>query len=98
MTLEKVASIKSLKNTPAIIAGIVVKAEAVANGFLFGGVLSLIIAAIRNWGQLQDVFKFIILGAVLALLIWIGYRKSGLIGKEEFSQPPQLPQRKGRKK
>lgn len=59
----------------AIIAGIMVKAEAVANGFLFGGILSLVIAAIRNWGQLQDIFKFIILGAVLALLIWIGYKK-----------------------
>lgn len=59
----------------AIIAGILLKAEAVANGFLVGGVLSLIIAAIRNWGQLQDVFKFGILGAVLALLIWIGYKK-----------------------
>ncbi|MBI2143140.1 hypothetical protein HYU20_02255 [Candidatus Woesearchaeota archaeon] len=67
----------------AIMAGIVVKAEAVANGFLFGGILSLIIAAIRNWGQLQDIVKFLILGAVLALLIWIGYKKGSvtLLGK-----------------
>ncbi len=83
----------------AIIAGIVAKAEAVANGFLFGGVLSLIIAAIRNWGQLQDIFKFIILGAVLALLIWIGYKKSGLIGREfPQQQQPLLPQEKSAKK
>ncbi len=80
----------------AIIAGIVMKAEAVANGFLFGGVLSLIIAAIRNWGQLQDVFKFIILGAVLALLIWIGYKKSGLIGKGEA--PQKLPKQNSKKR
>ncbi|MBI2176220.1 hypothetical protein HYU40_02620 [Candidatus Woesearchaeota archaeon] len=70
----------------AIMAGIVVKAEAVANGFLFGGVLSIIIAAIRNWGQLQDVFKFVILGVVLALLIWIGYKKSGLSGNKSETQ------------
>lgn len=71
----------------AIIAGVLLRAEAVANGFLFGGVLSLIIAAIRNWGQLQDIFKFTILGAVLALLIWIGYKKGGaLIPQQQRSQ------------
>lgn len=59
----------------SIIAGIVLKEEAVANGFLLGGILSLVVAAARNWGQLQDVAKFAILGAVLALLIWVGYRK-----------------------
>lgn len=62
----------------AIIAGMAVKEESVANGFLIGGTISLIIAAIRNWGQLQDVVKFAILGAVLALLIWVGYRKGKL--------------------
>ena len=74
----------------AILAGMVVKAEAVANGFLIGGILSLIIAAIRNWGQLQDVFKLIILGVVLALLIWVGYKKTGIIGKDGNSKQPQL--------
>ncbi len=63
----------------AIVAGIVMKEESVANGFLIGGTLSLIIAAIRNWGQLQDVVKFAILGAVLALLIWVGFRKGKLL-------------------
>ncbi len=72
----------------AIIAGLVVKAEAVANGFLIGGILSLIVAAIRNWGQLQDVLKFGILGIVLALLIWVGYRK-GLGGMGGESTPQQ---------
>ena len=62
----------------AIIAGVLLKAESVANGFLIGGILSLIIAAIRNWGQLQDVLKLGILGVVLALLIWVGYKKSGM--------------------
>ncbi|MBI2550456.1 hypothetical protein HYV83_04735 [Candidatus Woesearchaeota archaeon] len=81
----------------AIVAGFVLKAEAVANGFLFGGILSLVIAAIRNWGQLQDIFKFIILGAVLALLIWIGYKKSGLIGKREAPQPPLKRSKQKRK-
>ena len=80
----------------AIIAGLIVKAEAVANGFLIGGILSLIIAAIRNWGQLQDVLKFGILGIVLALLIWVGYRK-GLGGTGESRPEQQLKQQPKKK-
>ena len=76
-----------------IIAGLVVKAEAVANGFLIGGILSLIVAAIRNWGQLQDIIKFGILGIVLALLIWVGYKK-GVAGMGESAQQQPLPQLK----
>ncbi len=83
----------------AIIAGMVLKAEAVTNGFLIGGILSLIIAAIRNWGQLQDVIKLIILGAVLALLIWIGYKKVGGVGNaKESSKQQQVQQQKQKKK
>lgn len=82
----------------AIIAGVLLKAEAVTNGFLFGGVLSLIIAAIRNWGQLQDIAKFIILGVVLALLIWIGYKKSGGTGNAKESSKRQQAQQKQQQK
>ena len=59
----------------ALIAGILIKADAVGSGFLFGGVVSIFIGAIRYWGQLHDVARFSILGIVLALLVWIGYRK-----------------------
>lgn len=82
----------------AIIAGIILKAEAVANGFLIGGILSLIIAAIRNWGQLQDAIKLIILGAVLALLIWVGYKKGGSIISQQSQQPQRQQQQKRSKK
>lgn len=67
----------------AILTGIMLKEEAVANGFLIGGIISLVIAAIRNWGQLQDIFKFAILGLVLALLIWVGYRKGKIIPRRK---------------
>ncbi|MBI2581443.1 hypothetical protein HYV85_06615 [Candidatus Woesearchaeota archaeon] len=83
----------------AIITGIAVKAEAVANGFLFGGILSLVIAAIRNWGQLQDAIKLIILGAVLALLIWVGYKKvNANKDAREISASQQPRQRKKKQK
>ena len=82
----------------SIIAGIILKAEAVANGFLIGGILSLIVAAIRNWGQLQDVLKLIILGVVLALLIWIGYKKVNVKDAKEISTSQQPRQRQQKKK
>jgi hypothetical protein len=59
-----------------IVGGVVIKTETVANGFIIGGIISLIVATMRTWGQLSDIIKFLILGAVLALLIWLGYKKS----------------------
>jgi len=73
----------------AIIIGMVMNAEAVANGLLIGGILSLIIAAIRNWGQLSDVLRFVVLGIVLVILIWVGYKKgmeSGMISSQSKKQ------------
>ena len=76
----------------AIIAGMSIKAEAVANGLLVGGIISMIVAAIRNWGQLSDVLRFVVLGIVLVLLIWVGYKK-GISGFAESKQPP-LPKKR----
>ena len=51
------------------------KAEAVAMGFSFGGILSLIIGTIRYWSGIDDYLLFIVLGVALAILIWIGVKK-----------------------
>ena len=53
---------------------------------------------LRNWGQLQDVAKFLILGAVLALLVWIGYKKSGGIGNAKESSKQQAQQQQKNKR
>lgn len=76
----------------AIIAGMMMKAESVANGLLIGGILSLIIAAARNWGQLSDVLRFAVLGIVLALLLWVGYKKG--FGGNLTSSPPPIKNKK----
>lgn len=60
----------------AMVLGLTLRADAVSSGFLLGGLLSLIIAAVRTWGQLQNIFKLAIIGAVLILLIWLGYKKT----------------------
>ncbi len=59
----------------SIVIGFVLKVDTVANGFLFGGILSLIIGTIRYWSAMQDYLRVIILGIVLAFLIWLGYKK-----------------------
>ena len=60
----------------SLIAGMtVISVDAVANGFLFGGILSIIIGAIRYWSAMDDYLRFIISGVALALLVWVGYKK-----------------------
>lgn len=54
---------------------LVIGASPVANGFLGGGLLSLIIGTIRYWSSMDDYLRFIILGIALAALIWLGYKK-----------------------
>jgi hypothetical protein len=59
----------------SIVAGILIKVDSVAIGFLMGGILNIIIGTMRYWSGLQDVGRFLILGAVLALLVWVGIKK-----------------------
>jgi len=58
-----------------VLGGIILKLESVSSGIMGGGVLSIIYGTMRYWGDLADVGRFIILGIVLIVLIWIGYRK-----------------------
>jgi len=59
----------------AIIAGVILKVEAVSSGFLLGGILCVIIGTMRYWGHFQNYARFVILGLVLAFLVWLGYKK-----------------------
>jgi hypothetical protein len=59
----------------SIVGGILLKVDSVAIGFLIGGILNIIIGTIRYWSGLQDVGRFLILGAVLALFVWVGIKK-----------------------
>jgi hypothetical protein len=60
----------------AILAGILfVKAEGIASGFMFGGILVIIYGTIRVFGDLSKIMRVVVLFIELVLLIWIGYRK-----------------------
>ncbi len=58
-----------------IIGFLISQSEAVALGFSFGGVISLIVGTIRFWSDMDDYLRFVILGLALAILIWIGIKK-----------------------
>lgn len=60
----------------SIIAGFsITQSEAVALGFSFGGLISLLIGTVRYWSSMTDYLRFIILGIALALLVFIGFKK-----------------------
>lgn len=50
-------------------------AEAVSLALSFGGVLALIIGSTRYWSDMNDVLRVVILGAALAVLIWVAWKK-----------------------
>ena len=58
-----------------IIIGMFLALEAIGSGFILGGILTLIYATIRVFGDLSKVMRVILLGIELALVIWIGYKK-----------------------
>jgi hypothetical protein len=61
----------------ALVAGQMINAStAVSTGFTFAGVLSFVVGAIGYWSDMDEVLRFILLGIVLAVLIWLGYRKT----------------------
>jgi hypothetical protein len=58
-----------------LVGGLVLKVESVGTGIMGGGVLTIIYAAMRYWGSIQDYGRLAILGVTLVVLIWIGYKK-----------------------
>lgn len=58
-----------------IIAALILAIESVSVGFMGGGVFLIVYGTIRYWGYLSDVWRTIMLGFALAVLVWIGYKK-----------------------
>ncbi len=49
--------------------------DVVATALSFGGVLTLIVASVRYWSNMNDYLRVIVLGIALGALIWIGVKK-----------------------
>ena len=58
-----------------IIGGLLLSKESVGSGLMAGGVLSVIYGTMRYWEALGNIIRFVLLGVVLAVLIWIAYKK-----------------------
>ncbi|KKP98523.1 MAG: hypothetical protein US06_C0007G0001, partial [Parcubacteria group bacterium GW2011_GWC2_36_17] len=41
----------------------------------FAGLISFLVGTVGYWSAIQDYLRFVILGIVLAVLIYIGYKK-----------------------
>jgi hypothetical protein len=69
----------------AIIVSFFISIQAVSYGLMGGGLLSVIIGSIRNWGNSENWMKFVIFGIILVVLIWFGSRRFG----DDESSPPR---------
>lgn len=59
----------------SLVLGTLFKNEILAPAFSWGGVLSLVIASTRYWGDANDLFKVVILALALGLLVWFAIKK-----------------------
>lgn len=62
----------------ALVSGMIITEVAVSSGFLLGGILTVIVATLRTWSDIGDILRFLLLGLVLALLVFIGLIKNPL--------------------
>ena len=59
-----------------IIVGLFLKdVFAVYLGLMLGGLVTILMGIIRYWANMNEYLRFIILGILLVLLIWISYKK-----------------------
>lgn len=65
-----------IAGTIAIVASFFLFAiESMSITFTFAGLISFLVGTIGYWSAMQDYLRFIILGIVLAVLIYVGYKK-----------------------
>jgi hypothetical protein len=67
--------VMSIIGTLMVIGSFFIKHDTVSFGIMGGGILSIIVGVLRNWSNVQDWMRFLILGVILLALIWIGYNK-----------------------
>ena len=58
-----------------LVASFLLALEAVSNGFMAGGALLIVYGSIRYWGNLSNIFRTVLLGIALVVLIIVGYKK-----------------------
>lgn len=59
----------------ALLISFIPAVETVSLGFMSGSILLIIYGTIRYWGALSNIWKTIMIGFALAVLVWIAYKK-----------------------
>ncbi len=74
---KNILFISAIVGIIAILAGLYLPRtiDAIASGFLFGGILVVAQGTIRVFGDLGKTSRVVILGIELLVLVWIGYKK-----------------------
>lgn len=72
---EKASILMLIVGAIVLIIALALKKDAVSAGLAFGGILDLFVGTVRYWEDIHNYLRFIILAIVLAILIWIGYKK-----------------------
>lgn len=67
--------VKVVAGMIALIVGILMTVESVSAGFLLGGILNLFFAMVEYWYRFSDIVRFVLLGFILTILVWLGYKK-----------------------
>jgi len=57
------------------IVGVNIALSSIASGLMGGAVITIFIGVTNYWRYFENYAKLIILGIVLAILLWIGYKK-----------------------
>ncbi len=60
--------------------------DAIASGFMFGGIITLVQGTVRVFGDLSKISRVVVLGIELAIIVWLGYRKVQDVPKREKEQ------------
>ena len=68
--------ILSILGVLSIVLGMLVKnVHALSFGLMLGGLITIVYGITKYWSQMNEYLRFIILGILLAILIWISYKK-----------------------
>ncbi|MBI5391203.1 hypothetical protein HZB02_06965 [Candidatus Woesearchaeota archaeon] len=58
-----------------LLIGLFISVGAVSAGLMAGGIFSMFYGIMTYWSNLGDVVRFVLIGVVLLILIWVGYKK-----------------------
>lgn len=68
--------ILSILGVLTILIGLAIKnVHALSFGLMLGGLINIIQGIIRHWSEMNEYLRFIILGILLIVLIWVSYKK-----------------------